>query len=404
MATPDPGGTPKACPYPFAEMQRLEVHPEYARLRDAGELGRVQMPYGGETWLATSYEDVARVFVDPRFSRSATLGKDVPRVLPAIQHAPVIMLMDPPEHTRLRKLATKALTSRRMEALRPRTQQVVDDLIDKMLAKGAPADLVEDFALPLPIIMICELLGVPVADQDKFRLWSDQMLSNGFYPPDVVAAAGQSLYLYVSELLAQRRREPTSDLLSSLLRARDEGDQLSVQELVGFAITLLTAGYETTANALGNAVYLLLTRPDKLAELRADLTLIPNAVDELLRVLPIAKQAAWVRMAVEDVELSGTTVKAGETVAIQTYSANTDPTVFDHPEEIDFRRTRNPHLSLGHGAHHCMGAQLVRVEMQTALATLIARIPDMRFAVPEPEIRFQRGRLVPGLEALPLAW
>lgn len=404
MSTAEQGATREVCPYPFAEMQRLEVHPEYNRLRDAGELGRVRMPYGGETWLVTSWEDVAQVFVDPRFSRSATLGKDVPRVLPAIQDAPVIMLMDPPEHTRLRKLATKALTSRRMEALRPRTQQIVDDLIDRMLAKGAPAELMEDFALPLPIMTICELLGVPVEDQSKFRGWSDQMLSNGLYPPEVVAAAGQSLYLYLSELLAQRREQDTNDLLGSLARARDAGDRLSVPELVGFAITLLIAGYETTANAIGNSVYLLLTHPEKLAELQADLSLIPNAVDELLRILPIAKQAAWVRMAVEDVELSGTTVKAGETVAIQTYSANTDPRIFDHPDEIDFHRTRNPHMSLGHGAHHCMGAQLVRVEMQTALAALVSRIPQMRFAVPEPEIEFQRGRLVPSLEALPLAW
>ncbi len=404
MSTTDQGETPKACPYPFAEMQRLEIHPEYNRLRDAGELGRVLMPYGGETWLATSWEDVAKVFVDPRFSRSATLGKDVPRVLPAIQDQPVIMLMDPPEHTRLRRLATKALTSRRMEALRPRTQEVADDLIDKMLAKGAPAELMEDFALPLPIIMICELLGVPVEDQTKFRTWSDQMLSNGAYPQEVVMAAGQSLYLYLSELIAERRKQDTNDLLGSLVRARDKDDRLSETELVGFAVTLLIAGYETTANAIGNSVYTLLTHPEKLAELQKDLSLIPKAVDELLRIIPIAKQASWVRMAVEDVELSGTIVKAGEAVAIQTHAANTDPKIYDHPDEIDFHRTSNPHMSLGHGAHHCMGAQLVRVEMQTALGSLISRIPALRFAVPEPQIKFLRGRLVPSIEALPLTW
>jgi cytochrome P450 RapN len=404
MSTTEQGETKKACPYPFAEAERLDVHPEYNRLRDAGELGRVLMPYGGETWLATSWADVAKVFVDPRFSRNATLGKDVPRTIPMIQDAPVMMLMDPPDHTRLRRLAAKALTSRRMEALRPRAQEIVDDLIAKMLAKGAPAELMEDFALPLPIMMICELLGVPVEDQNKFRAWSDQMLSNGAYPLEVVMAAGQSLFGYLSELIAQRREKDTDDLLGSLVRARDEGDRLSEPELVQFGITLLVAGYETTANEIGNSVYMLLTNPDKLAELQNDLSLIPNAVDELLRIIPLGQQSSWVRMAMEDVELSGTVVKAGETVTIQTTSANTDPKIYEHPDEIDFHRPANPHLSLGHGAHHCMGAQLVRVEMQTALATLITRIPTLRFAVPEPELKFQRGRLVRGLEALPLTW
>lgn len=394
----------KACPYPFHEPEGLEVHPEYNRLRDAGELGRILMPYGGETWLATSWTDVAAVMVDPRFKRQATWGKDVPRTTPLIQSDPSMLFMDPPDHTRLRKLIASALTTRRMEALRPRAQEIVDDMLDKMIEKGPPAELMEDFALPLPIMMICELLGVPVSDQGLFRKWSDQLLSNGAYPLETVVASAQSLKDYLSSLIAERRVSDTDDILGLLVRSRDSEDRLSEEELVQFGVTLLVAGYETTANEIGNSIYTLLTNPAKLEELKSDLSLIPNAVDELLRYIPLGNQASWVRMAVEDVELSGNLVKAGETISIQTTSANSDPAVFDHPEELDFHREQNPHMSLGHGAHHCMGAQLVRVEMQTALHSLLTRLPDLRFAVPVEEVKFQKGRLVRGLEALPLAW
>ncbi|MFI9380239.1 cytochrome P450 [Kutzneria sp. NPDC052558] len=400
MTTVDRG----ACPYPFSEAQRLDLDPEYGRLRDAGELGRVRMPYGGEAWLATSYDDVKTVLGDQRFSRAATLGADVPRAMPLIQTDSSLLTMDPPDHSRLRKLVAKAFTMRRIEMLRPRAQEVVDGLLDDIEAQGPPADLVEGLALPLPITMICELLGVPYEDRAQFRAWSDAVLSLTAHSVEEIQAGRDALKAYLADLVATHRKQPSDDLLSELVRARDEEDRLTEAELVQFGITLLVAGHETTANQTGNFIYTLLSQPHLLRQLQDDPGLLNPAIEELLRITPLGANVSSPRIALEDVELSGTVVKAGEAVLTAMASANRAGDVFDHPEEIDFHRENNPHIAFGHGVHHCLGAQLARLELQVAVGTVLRRLPGLRFAVPVEEVPFKQGRLIRGLQALPVAW
>jgi cytochrome P450 RapN len=389
--------------YPFGPPEGLKLNPNYAQLR-AEPLARVEMPYGGEAWLATRYEDVKFVLADPRFSRAEAVGKDVPRVMPPIEQETSILSMDPPEHSRLRKLVAKAFTARQIERLRPRTQAIVDELLDEMIAAGAPADLAESLAWPLPITVICELLGVPVEDRDKFRVWTDQLLSLAGAEIEQIHQARASLDGYLAELIAQRRVEPTEDLLGQLVLARDEGERLSEGELVTFGVTLLVAGHETTANQTGNFVYLLLNEPELWQQLVADPDLVPAAVEELTRFVPLGSSAAFSRIATEELELGGQLVRKGESVVTHVGSANRDGAIFDRPDEINLTREQNPHVGFGHGVHHCLGAPLARLELQLAVGTLVRRLPGLRLAVPADDVAWRVDRLVRGVRALPVAW
>jgi cytochrome P450 RapN len=396
--------SPGARTYPFRPAERLDIDPEYARLRAEEPLTRVVMPYGGEAWLATRYDDIRTVFADQRFSRAATIGADVPRVTPLIQHDPSILGMDPPEHSRLRKLVAKAFTSRHVDGLRPRVQAIIDELLDDMIAAGPPADLNESLTWPLPITVICEMLGVPAADRDRFRTWTDLMLAIGGVERQRIEQARQHVNDYLAELIAVRRTEPTDDLLGQLVRARDEGDRLSETELITFGVTLLIAGHETTANQTGNMVYLLLERLELWQRLVADPDLVPQAVEELLRYIPLGAAASFARIAKEDVEVGGQLVRAGEAVLVEVASGNRDSAVFDHPDEIDLSRTDNPHVAFGHGVHHCLGAPLARLELQLAVGTLVRRLPGLRLAVPADDVPWRADRLVRGVSALPVEW
>jgi cytochrome P450 RapN len=389
--------------YPFGPPDGLKLNPNYAQLR--GEpLVKVEMPYGGEAWLATRYEDVKIVLADPRFSRAEAVGKDVPRVMPPIEQETSILSMDPPEHSRLRKLVARAFTARQIERLRPRTQAIIDELLDQMIAAGSPADLAESLAWPLPITVICELLGVPVEDRDKFRVWTDRLLSLSGAEIEQTQQARESLDAYLAELIAQRRVEPTEDLLGQLVLARDEGERLSEGELVTFGVTLLVAGHETTANQTGNFVFLLLDQPQLWQQLVGDPDLVPAAVEELTRFVPLGASAAFARIATEDLELGGQLVRKGESVVTTIASANRDEAVFDRPDEIDLTREQNPHIGFGHGVHHCLGAPLARLELQLAVGTLVRRLPGLRLAVPADDVAWRVDRLVRGVRALPVAW
>ncbi|PRY36198.1 cytochrome P450 [Umezawaea tangerina] len=389
--------------YPFGEAVRLDLDPTYEQLRETEPVSRVRLPYGGDAWLLTKYDDVRTVLGDLRFSRAAVVGRDVPRASPAIMSRPSILNMDPPEHGRLRKLVAKGFTMRRVEQLRERAQDLVDGLLDDVEAKGAPADLVEALNMPLPITIICELLGVPYEDRGEFRNWSDRALAITAFTPEEITSAFESLQDYIAGLVAERRKSPTEDVLGTLVTARDEGDRLSEEELVNFGVTLLVAGHETTANQLGNFTYQLLTHPERLAELRADPDLVPAAVEELLRITPLGGSAGFPRIAVEDVELSGVTVKAGDAVFIG-QAGNRDPAVFDRPGEIDFHRENNAHVAFGHGVHHCIGAPLARMELQVGIGTLLRRFPTLELAVPADEVPFRKGRLVRGPDQLLVRW
>jgi cytochrome P450 RapN len=393
-----------ATPYPFGVAEGLSVHPKLAEVRQNTPVLRIAMPYGGDAWLATRYDDVKTVLADPRFSMAATVGKDVPRPVPNIQTEASILTMDPPEHGRLRKLVAKAFTVRRVEALRPRIQQIIDELTDTMLASGSPADLAASVNWPLPITVICEMLGVPLADQGTFRQWTDGLLA--------IDGDGSKSQLnrrhlqdYLAGLIASHRANPQDDLLSELITARDVDDRLSEAELVNFGITLLLAGHETTANQTGNFVFLLLANRALWDSLVADPALVPAAVEELLRFVPLGGGAGFVRIAKEDLVLpSGHPIAAGDAVMADMSSANRDESVYPHADQVDFHRPENQHVAFGHGAHHCLGAPLARMEMQMAVTSLVTRIPTLRLAVPADEVEWKTDRLIRGVRSLPVAW
>ncbi|GID97060.1 cytochrome P450 [Amorphoplanes digitatis] len=393
-----------ARPYPFSDPDRLNLDPLYARLRRQEPVTRVRLPFGEEAWLATRYADVRTVLGDPRFSRAASVGRDEPRTTP-YQIDSGILAMDPPDHSRLRRLVAKAFTARRVELLRPDTTEIADELVDAMLAAGPPADLVEAFSTPLPVRVICRLLGVPVADQGLFRTWSEAIVSTTSLPPERVVEYLANLHAYMAGLVAERRREPADDLIGALVRARDTGDdRLSEQEMVELAAGLLAAGHETTVTQISNFVYVLLTNPEQLALLRARPELVPAAVEELLRYVPLGAAAAFARYATEDLALGGVRIRAGDPVICALPSANRDGEVFEDPDALDITRGANPHIGFGHGVHHCIGAQLARMELQVALRTLLHRAPALALAVDEKELEWKSGLLVRGLRALPVTW
>ncbi|MBF6328845.1 cytochrome P450 [Nocardia transvalensis] len=391
--------------YPFGEPVRLDIHPLYAKLRRDEPISRIRLPYGGEGWLVTRYEDVKLVLADPRFSRAVTVEReDMPRTTPAPPRANSLLSMDPPEHSRLRKLVAKAFTSRRIEQLRSHVQQIVDALLDEIERSGAPADLVPRLALPLPVTVICEMLGVPTQDQHRFREFSDAVLSTTAYTREQIDAARAALEEYLAELVAQRRARPTDDLLGALVAARDDEDRLSEPELVNLGVGLLIAGHETTANQIANFTYILLTHPEHWDRLRAEPALVPGAVEELLRYVQLGSGGSSPRVATEDVELAGVIVRAGEAVFVNMQSANRDEAIFDHPEDLDFARRHNPHVAFGYGAHHCLGAQLARLELQVALGSLLRRFPTLHLAIPAEDVPWKTGLLVRGPKELPVSW
>ncbi|GAA3576159.1 cytochrome P450 [Amycolatopsis ultiminotia] len=395
--------TTVACPYPFQEAGRLNLAPEYGRFRREDGLGRVEMPYGGSAWLATKLADVKLVLADLRFSRAAALHNDMPRTVPMVESTPGLLNLDPPEHTRVRRVVARTFTVRRIEVLRPRIQRVVDDLLDRMLELGPPADLVADFTLPLAVTTISELLGVPQHRRSQFHEWSDKGAAISDVPVEEIVEARRQLELFFAELAAERRAEPTDDLIGQLVSAREAEDRLTDDELVQLGVTLLAAGHETTANQLSGYVYTLLTRPELWQRLRADPALVPKAVEELARITPLGV-VTFGRIAREDIEVGGTLVREGETVVCQIAAANRDELAFAQADEVDFDRENNPHISFGHGIHHCLGAPLARVELQAGLGTVLRRLPELRLAVPADEVPFKTGRLLRGPRSLPISW
>jgi cytochrome P450 len=392
------------CPhFPSVTAQSLEPDPLLAEFRTTEPVVRVQLPFGEPLWLLTRYDDVRAMLADPRFSRRATIGTDVGRMSEFFPIEDSILGMDPPEHTRIRRLVSATFTARRMQALRGRAQEIVDALLDTMERSEQPVDFVQAVALPLPITMICELLGVPFDDRARFNGWADIfMTSSGHSVEDLLDAHGQ-LTAYLADLIAKRRVEPSDDILGALVEARDEDDTVITEgELVSLLMAILVAGYETTASQLSKFVLCLLERPEQLARLRADPGLMANAVEELMRLIPLSAGAQLAYLATEDVEIGGVLVHAGEGVMASTASANRDEEVFAHADELDVARPDIFQLGFGHGTHYCLGAHLARVELEVALTSLFTRFPDLELAVPANQVPWKEGSAVWGLEALPL--
>jgi cytochrome P450 len=344
--------------------------------------------------------------VDQRYSRALVFapGRQVYGVEATL--AENMIGLDPPEHTRLRKLVAGAFTEKRIQALRPQVARIVDDLIDAMLAGPRPADLSHSFSLMLPASVICALLGVPIADLDRFHAWSNVIFSDWSRSREEITGAYAAMGGYMSELIASKREAPEDDLISVLIEARDAGGKLSEPELVKFCIGLLAAGHETTAASINLSFVALCQRPDQLARLRADPGLIPAAVEELLRYVMISGSGfvPLARITREEVCLGGVTIPAGETVLPSFNVANRDPAAFDDPDRLDVGREPRSHLGFGAGAHHCLGAQLARMELQEAFSGLLTRLPGLRMTGPMSALEFRPGQTVAGLRELPVTW
>lgn len=390
--------------FPFAEPATLEPPPQYRQLRAEAPLVRVRLPYGHDAWLVTRHADVRAVLTDPRFGRSPATAADAPRLSPLPAPRSSILSMDLPEHGRLRQLLAGAFTNRRLELLRPRIAEVTERLLDGIAAAGPPVDLVEHLALPLPITIICELLGIPYADRESFGRWAETLQSLTAYTAEEIGRARDDLNAYLATLLVEKRRVPTDDLLGFLVRVRDQDDRLSEPELITFGATLILAGHETTANQLANSVLILMRYPDQVELLRRRPELVPKAVEELLRFAPTDNGSLF-RIATADVEISGVTIRAGDAVCVSETSANRDEAVFTDPERLDVTREVNPHLAFGYGIHRCLGAQLARIELQVAIAALLGRFPTLRLAEAEEDLIWRRsGLLLRGPRILPVAW
>lgn len=380
-------------------------HARYAQLAAAGPVHRITLPTGELAWLITGYAEVRQALHDPRLVKSdlalANSGRDLlpPEVFAAV--ASHMLNRNPPDHTRLRRLVTTAFTRRRVEQLAPRIQQITDDLLDGM-AGATQVDLIASFALPLPITVICELLGVPADRRAEVHDWSTTFVTGVLAGPDVLVAAVTAMVSYLRELVDTKRTDGADDLLSALVAARYGQDRLSEDELISMVFLLLVAGHETTVSLIGNAVHALLTHPEQLTLLRAQPHRLPDAIDEMLRFDPPG-QVATFRWSAEAVDIGGVIIPAGEIVLAGLLAANRDSACTAKPDELDITRTDNPHLAFGHGIHHCLGAPLARLEGRIALGTLLARFPGLRLAVPAQQLTWRQGVIMNGLAALPVA-
>ncbi|MBB5841612.1 cytochrome P450 [Kribbella italica] len=377
----------------------------YTALRQAPGPTRVSTPAGVDAWVFSRYDDVRKVLTDPRLSsRSAPSAHVVPGAdLEREIEDGSILQSDGERHSDVRRLVTSEFTVRRIQALRPRIQQLIEEHIDAMLATEGPVDLLTAFALPIPSLVICELLGVPYADRAEFQARSAALVAID-RPEDEVARANDELQQYMASLAMAKIEKREDDLLSRLItRAEEQGAPLTVPALVSIGLTLLIAGHETTANMITLSTLVLLRNPDQLEALRENPELAPSAVEEMLRYLTIV-QFGLFRHVMDDLPIGDLTIKAGEYLVAAISSGNRDETAFADPDEVDLSRNASAHLAFGFGAHQCLGQQLARVELQEVYTRLYARIPTLRLAVPFEEIRFKDNTLVYGVTALPVTW
>lgn len=388
-------------PYAF-DHSGPDLDTRYAQVRRKAPVSRFRFPGGDVAWLVTGYEPARRVLSHPAFSRAAALG----RMPGALASKTNLLIMDPPEHTRLRRLLGGWFGARWIERLRPRIEQVTGALLDKMAAHGPGADLVRHLAKPLPLIVICELLGIPEADRDGFEAIVDRHQATTAYRPQEIAQAKKDLDAYFLHLIRMLRRKPGSGLLGTLVKARDIDGALNDEELVDLAAVLLNAGHLTTVSALTSLVYCLLTRPDDLRRISADPAQLPAAIEESLRFAPlggIEDGLPWI--ATRDVDVGAERIRTGEAVYVTLRAANRDESIWPDGETLNFNRAdTQPHIAFGYGIHHCVGAPLARAELLIASTELLRRFTGLRLAIPQEEIRWTEGRLIRRIEELPIAW
>ncbi|MDH6546822.1 cytochrome P450 [Streptomyces sp. SAI-041] len=394
-------------PVAFPQDRTCPYHPPaaYDHLRAGPPLSRITLFDGRPAWLVTGHGTARTLLADPRLSTDRTRdGFPAPTArFAAIQKRRTALLgVDDPEHRVQRRMMVPSFTLRRATELRPRIQETVDERIDAMIAQGPPAELVSAFALPVPSTVICALLGVPYGDHDFFEGQSRRLL-RGPTAEDVTDARDQ-LEAYVDELIDRKRKqpEPGEGVLDELVHEQLRDGELTRQDVIALAIILLVAGHETTANMISLGTFTLLQHPDRLAELRTEPALVPAAVEELMRMLSIAD--GLLRTAVADIEVAGTTIRAGEGVVFSTSVVNRDEDVYADPDALDWHRPARHHIAFGFGIHQCLGQNLARAELEIALHTLFDRLPTLRLAAPAEDIPFKPGDTIQGMLELPVTW
>jgi pentalenolactone synthase len=385
---------------PFARTSLLEAPPQLLKLQAEGPIARIRTQVGDEAWLVTRYDEVRELFADPRLGRSHPNPGQAARLTnSAIMSGAVDDKDEDANHAMMRALLMPAFSPRRMRVMRPHVQQIVDNIIDGMLADGGPVDLHERLSMPLPVLVICALLGVPYEDRDDFRAWSDGV-------GDMVdgarsAAAWGNLTAYMKGLINQKRTEPGDDLISDLLA--DYGDKIGDDELAALSAGLLFAGHETTMVRIDIGTVLFLTNPDQREAYVQDEKLAASAIEEVLRC-GMNGGGGLLRYAREDMEIAGTKIQGGDAVLLGAGAANHDERAFPDAAQFDISRTTNQHLTFGHGARYCIGANLARLELQIVFDALLRRIPTLRLAVPVEELELRVNQLGGGLVAVPVTW
>lgn len=388
-----PPGRPASCPF--------DPPPEFAEWRQDEGLRRVVWK-GIPVWAINRYEDIKTALTDPRVSAD-TMGKLLPS-FPGMESIPIFPRMDDPEHNRIRRMLTKDFTVKRVRSMKPQIQQLVDTFLDEMIAKGAPTDLVHDFALPVPSLVISLLLGVPYEDHEFFQEHSQVMLDMEA-SEEQHGQATMALFGYLYELIERKEREPGEGLLSRVVQEHVITGELSREALCANAVLLLEAGHETTANMIGLSTLYLLCNPEQLARVRDndDPELTAKAVEELMRYLTIVTSLVD-RIAAEDVEIGGQLIRAGEGMIINLPAGNRDSAFIDDPDTFDIDRSNRAHVAFGYGTHQCIGQILARAEVEIAVPTLLRRLPGLRLAVPLEELSYRNDMGVFGVHAMPVTW
>jgi len=392
--------------YPIVRRSDLTVDALYRDLQQQGPI-RVQLPFGEPCWLATRYDDVKTAYGDRRFGKELGLTHDIPRMHELnIDDPDLLVNMDPPRQTRVRRLALAAFAAPQIKTMRDWVSGVVDEYLDELVEQGPGADFIETVAWTVPLTVLTSILGVPREDASSFRRWVDEMVGADTELDDRMRAV-DTMTEYVRGLIAERRARETDDLLSLLVHARDDDDRLTEDELVSLSMTLFLGGFETTAAQLGSTVYTLMTHRPLWQELIDDPALQPAALEELWRWIPSFRfGSTMVRWANEDVELSGgVVIPGGEAIVAEHTAANRDESVFPHGWELDFHRVDpQPHLSLAWGVHRCLGAHLAHLEVEATLERLLARVPNLELAIAPEDVKWSESTFLRSAVELPLTW
>ncbi|WKA59624.1 cytochrome P450 [Planococcus shenhongbingii] len=384
----------------FTEGFIQNPYPIYEKLRKEDPVHRVRFPDGQLGWLVTDYEDAVAILKDQRFTKdmSKLFGGSMDQLSVFTQN---MLFSDPPDHKRLRGLAQQAFTPKMISGMRNRIQEITDGLLDEM-EKKQQIDLIDEFAFPLPISVICEILGVPVEDQDKFRLWSNSLIEGTSGEIGVTVYEHMNQFIqYLGQWFAKVHEHPGDDLISQLIIAEEEGDRLTEKELYGIVTLLIIAGHETTVNLIGNTVLALLAFPEQQKKLREQPELVSQAIEESLRFNgPVEFSTS--RWANEDMEFRGKRIQRGDLVVVSLNAANHDPEKFKDPQLYDIQREKSPHLAFGMGIHFCLGAPLARLEGEIAISSLLKRFPKLKLAIDESELVWRPGMIVRGVKEIPL--